>query len=278
MSQRVFDAILLDLDGTLLDSSDDLHPENLAALEVVREKGVRVMLVTGRSKMATLPILERLQLDLPVVLFNGSAIYCPRQGRMLEERTLSRRALARAHEYGRRSGDLTLVQCADHKLALEPRSPEERRALQGLHGLDFVGREQLDVEHTIRVTFLSNGHRDSAAYAAQVMTALGVPAYFTHFPLSVLPMHRDSAFDAVDVHPPCRGKAEALRFLEETYGIAPERTVAVGDATNDVPMIEAAGLGVAMENSMPELLAVADRTIGHHDTSAIAALLTKRFL
>ncbi len=139
-------------------------------------------------------------------------------------------------------------------------------------------REQLDVEHTIRITFLSDSHRDSAAYAAQVQTALSVPAYFTHFPLSVLPMHRDSAYDAVDVHPPCRGKAEALRFLEETYGIAPERTVAVGDANNDVPMIESAGLGVAMGNSMPELLAVADRIIGHHDTTAIASLLSELFL
>ncbi|MDP6740824.1 MAG: HAD hydrolase family protein, partial [Planctomycetota bacterium] len=63
-----------------------------------------------------------------------------------------------------------------------------------------------------------------------------------------------------------------------TYGISPERVVAVGDARNDTPLIQAAGLGVAMENSMEELKPVADRVIGHHDTPAIAELVHELFL
>ena len=83
---------------------------------------------------------------------------------------------------------------------------------------------------------------------------------------------------AVDVHPPCRGKAEALRVMWESYGIPPERVVAVGDATNDSPMLQAAGLGVAVENCMDELRPVADRVIGHHDGPAIAELVQELFL
>jgi hydroxymethylpyrimidine pyrophosphatase-like HAD family hydrolase len=80
------------------------------------------------------------------------------------------------------------------------------------------------------------------------------------------------------VHPPCSGKAEALRVLAERYGIPASRVVAIGDATNDIPMLEAAGLSVAMEDGMPEAVAVAKRVIGGHDTTAIAELVEELFL
>jgi len=82
----------------------------------------------------------------------------------------------------------------------------------------------------------------------------------------------------VDLQPPCRGKAEALRVLEEQYGIPRERVVAVGDATNDLPMLAAAGLSVAMGDGMPEARRAASRIIGGHDSTAIAELVEELFL
>jgi hydroxymethylpyrimidine pyrophosphatase-like HAD family hydrolase len=103
-------------------------------------------------------------------------------------------------------------------------------------------------------------------------------AYVSHFPLSMLPRHRSNPYCAVDAHPPCKGKAEALRIVEERYGIAAGRVVAVGDGDNDVPMIRAAGLGVAMGNAQSVALDVADRVIGNNDTSALAELIEELFL
>jgi hydroxymethylpyrimidine pyrophosphatase-like HAD family hydrolase len=272
------DALLLDLDGTLLNSENRVHPSNLDALQRAQERGVRVMVVTGRSKIAALPILDELALDTLAVVFNGAAVYCPRERRLVEERTFSRRTLKNLHDYGRNSEDLTLVMCADHKYALEPRSALEARSLEGLEGLQLVDRSGLHVDHTIRVTFISDRLETSAMHAAEVESAVPNPVYLTHFPLSILPLHRESRMHAVDVHPPCRGKAEALCVLRETYGIPPERVVAVGDASNDEPMLRAAGLSVAMGNAMSETLESADRVIGHHDTPAIAELVEELFL
>ena len=61
------------------------------------------------------------------------------------------------------------------------------------------------------------------------------------------------------------------------HGIPAERVLAIGDASNDVPMLEAAGLGVAMANSMGQALAAADRTIGDNNSDAIADLLEELF-
>ena len=275
---RAYDAILLDLDGTLLNSAGQVHHRSVEALQAAREQGVQVTVVTGRSKVATLPILERLDMDTPAVIFNGAAVYCPRETRLLEERTLSNRSLDRALRYGEETDAMTLVMLAERKFALHPRSEKEERALKGLHGLEFVGREALRAEHTIRVTFLNDQVESSRVFADEVEAFVDQPLYLTHFPLSVLPTHRESNMSAVDVHPPCRGKAEALRMLEEQLGIPASRVVAVGDATNDTPMVVEAGLGVAVESGMRELIEVADRVIGGHDTDAVGRLVEELFL
>ena len=274
---RSYDALLLDLDGTLLDGKGEIRPANLAAIQRAHADGVRVMVVIGRSKLATLPILEQLQLDTPAVLYNGAAVYCPNEERLLEERTLSKRTLARVHEFGRVRDYLTLVMQGHRKFALHPRSEKEEHSLQGLHGLEFVSREELHMEFTVRVTFLSDTVEQSSEMADQVQDFVRQPMYLTHFPLSVLASHKTSDIHAVDVHPPCRGKAEALRVLEEHYAIPASRVVAIGDATNDLPMVEAAGLGVAVDSGMQELIDVADRVIGSHDSDAIADLVAELF-
>ena len=278
MAQRDYDALLIDLDGTLLDGEDNIHPRNLAALTAARERGVQVMVVTGRSRVTAQPVLDELGLGTTAVLFNGAAVYCPVQDRLTEERVLSERALGLLLAHAEETGDLTVLMTATRKVVRADIGADDRRALDGLAGVEFAAEGDPRPEHVIRVTFLSSRHSSSALLAAEVEAAAGVPLYLTHFPLSVLPRHRESDYQAVDVHAPCRGKAEALRLLRDQHGIPPERVVAVGDATNDIPMIEGAGLGVAMGSGMRELIDVADRVIGHHDTSAIGELVEELFL
>jgi Cof subfamily protein (haloacid dehalogenase superfamily) len=279
MGASNYDALCLDLDGTLLTSRDGILPEVVSALHAAQDRGVVVMVVTGRSKMGTLPVLEQLDLRGPVMVFNGAAVYCPVEKRLIEERTLSRRVMEKVHAYGERSGDMTLMMSADEMLCVHPRNELERRSLDGLEGVRHVEREELRTqEYVIRVSFMAEHSGGSANYVRVIEEAVGEPLYTVHFPLSFLPKHRESSMQVVDLQPPCRGKAEALRLLQNAHGIPPERVVAVGDARNDTPLIQAAGLGVAMENSMEELKSIADRIIGHHDTPALAELVQELFL
>jgi len=94
----------------------------------------------------------------------------------------------------------------------------------------------------------------------------------------VIPAFRKSKLQALEFEPPSAGKREALLYLEREHGIPAERIVAVGDANNDLPMLEFAGLSVAMENATPEVKATSDRTIGDNDSHAIADLVTELFL
>lgn len=274
-----FDAILLDLDGTLLTPEEEIHPRTIEVLRAAEDAGKCVMVATGRSKISALPIAAQLGLAAPIVVFNGCAVWCPKEERMLEERLLSNRTNERLHAWATEMDAQVIAMTANEKLALEPRSDEERKNFDGFIGVQFVERHELLRENTIRLSFLLKcGERGSAEVAREVEQAAGGPIYLSHFPLSILPRHVTNPYSAIDAHAPCQGKAEALRFLEETRGISPSRIIAVGDADNDVPMLRAAGLGVAMGNAFDEVKAEADLVIGHNGTEAIADLVEEHLL
>ena len=277
MIQRAYDAILLDLDGTLVDEENRVHPRTLAALRAAHARGVVVMIATGRSETATLPVIEALAIDRPALVYNGAGLYCPREGRMLEERVLSPRTQARAVGLAFERDYLVVTMCAGRKYTTVPSSAVERLALHDMTGLSFVPPETLLAPSAMRVTLFSERHPDSQSFALEVEAAIDQPVYLTHFPLNWLPQHRDSALLVCDVQPPCQGKAEGLRVLAERFGIPRQRVVAVGDADNDVPMLAAAGLGVAMENAYPAALSAAQRVIGPNDSDAIALLVEEIF-
>jgi HAD superfamily hydrolase (TIGR01484 family) len=229
------------------------------------------MIATGRSTASARPVLEQLELSTPAVVFNGAAVWCPKRTRLIEERILSSRTLERSLAFAAEHDLLTILMASERKWASPPRDPAEARALQGLRGLEVVPRELLAAqEFIVRVTMFSATHAASVALMEAAEAHIRQPVYTTHFPLSVLHAHRESPMSVIDIHPPCRGKAEGLRVLRDLYGIEPERVVAIGDATNDLPMFAAAGLALATEDGMDEAKAAAHHIIGPGGSTAIA--------
>jgi Cof subfamily protein (haloacid dehalogenase superfamily) len=266
-----YDAVLIDLDGTLVEGAEGLRPENVAALRAAEARGKKVMIATGRSTASARPVLEQLELSTPAVVFNGAAVWCPKRTRLIEERILSSRTLERSLAFAAEHDLLTILMASERKWASPPRDPAEARALQGLRGLEVVPRELLAAqEFIVRVTMFSATHAASVALMEAAEAHIRQPVYTTHFPLSVLHAHRESPMSVIDIHPPCRGKAEGLRVLRDLYGIEPERVVAIGDATNDLPMFAAAGLALATEDGMDEAKAAAHHIIGPGGSTAIA--------
>ena len=275
---RRYRALVLDLDGTLVDDRGRIHPRTAESLRRAREAGVHVMVATGRSELGALPVLEELELDTPTLVYNGAGLYCPSTGRMLEERLLSDRTVARTLALSDERGYYPVVQVFRAKYTYPSGTEAERAAVAFMEGLELVPRPELPVENVLRITLFDAAGNDSAAFEDDVRRGVDQPIYTTHFPLAALAEHRDSGLLVVDVQPPCRGKGEALRILEESFGIPPAEVVAVGDAGNDVPMLEAAGLGVSMERGILGALEAADRVIGDNNTDALGALVEELFL
>ena len=270
-------AILLDLDGTLIGPSGAPHPRTKEVLQRLMATEAIVMIATGRSEAGTKGVLADLGLEVPAVVFNGAGVYCPKRERLIEERTLADRTIARVLAFTAERDMPVVVMGAGAKWARHPKSEVERQALRGLEDLTLVDEGELPVERLIRITVFSDQYVDSGVLQTELHDAVGQPVYYTNFPLNALYEHVGSPYQVVDVQPPCRGKGEALRFLEEHHGIPASAIVAVGDATNDIPMFEAAGLSVAMRDAMPEAAGYADRVIGGAETDTIAELVEELF-
>jgi hydroxymethylpyrimidine pyrophosphatase-like HAD family hydrolase len=275
---RSYDALVLDIDGTLVDEQGCVHPRTLHALARVRAAGVVVMLATGRPHVMTRELMRELALDSPALVYNGAALYCPRENRLIEQRVLADELVAELQVLAAQRDLFFVIEHGDDRYARAARTDAERRVLAWLGALQPPPDVPLAPGLTTRLTFFSEHHADSLSLHDELRLVLSQPTYLTHYGLALLSGFRDSPIQGVDVHPVCEGTAEVFRVLQAHYGIAAERVVAVGDATNDLPMLAGAGLGVAMGNACDVTKRSARRVIGDHCSDALACLIEELFL
>ena len=79
--------------------------------------------------------------------------------------------------------------------------------------------------------------------------------------------------DLVDLIPNGIGKSSGLRDICAYFGISPEETMAFGDGQNDLDLMEAAGIAVAMENGADNVKAKADYVTGRPEQAGITQAL-----
>jgi 5-amino-6-(5-phospho-D-ribitylamino)uracil phosphatase len=278
VAARLYDALVLDVDGTLLDNRDQIHPRTHAAISRACANGVVVMLATGRSSGGAREVIRRLGLTTPAVVYNGAGVYCPLEDRIISAITLPPSMVAALLEHAARSELLPIVAQPDGRQLSRPgRNDEERSVLTDFRSLELLPEAALPTEDALRVTLLSARHSDSKSLWQEIKP-IATPAYLTHFPLSVLPRFAGSALQIIDVQPDCAGKAEVFPVLLDRFGVPRSRVVAVGDENNDLPMLREAGLGVAMGNASAAAKRSAARVIGDNESDALGALIEELFL
>ena len=77
--------LALDVDGTLLDPSGALRPAVRDAVMAVQQRGLRVVLCTGRRFRTARPLAQALQLDTPLVVHNGAVVKDLASGQTLQQ-------------------------------------------------------------------------------------------------------------------------------------------------------------------------------------------------
>jgi len=254
--------VALDLDGTLVGEDLTVRPRVREAIASAQERGVAITIVTGRMFAATKRFARVLAIDGPIVCYQGAAIFEAATGKVLRETPVhadvTRNVLAWAHDRG------VHAQCyANDTLYIEQINRFSRRytTLAQVEPVVVPSLRTAFAERpSIKVVLVDDPER-SELHLLALQTLLGARAYITR-----------SHVDFVEVLDPAVNKGEALAFVASRYGVALEQTLAIGDAWNDVPLLEAAAVGVAMGSGPPELLDRADHVVGDvaHDGVAEA--------
>ncbi len=271
--------LVLDIDGTVTGSNHQVTAVARDAVADVQRAGVRVMLATGRRYRDSLAVARDLGIEAPIVSASGALVKRPS-----DHATLSRAAFAP----GVLEGVLRQVVDAGHEAILYSDSFS--------HGYDFhcqslaaaavdpgsfggglaeyLGRNRTVAQvapnlHDTPPEGVFGGFVMGPRERMASLERSLEEAFPGHLSLHTIksPRYRDWM---CELAPAGVTKWSGVMSLASAWGIAPDEICAVGDDVNDVPMIEACGLGVAMGNARPEVMAAADHVVGEHDGRGLA--------
>lgn len=270
-SKRRYKLLALDIDGTLLTTAGEITPATHAALHRAREAGIAVTLATGRRLSTAGHYSAALGITLPLILQSGAQIVDPASAEVLYRNPLPGGRAAAVVRITVEEGVQPILyenRAVDQSLLIGP--PEYDSPPLKRYILERPGRVQrLSYDELAAVEAPLELAVIDALPAAQRVAARVTLAHCRT--LISYSTGLDSYFLEV-FHATC-SKGEALRHLAQRLGIAMSEVIAVGDNYNDREMLEAAGLGVAMANAEPEIIAVADQVTRSNDEDGIAALI-----
>lgn len=261
---------MVDLDGTLLDKNGVISAEDRDALTEARNLGIQVTLSTGRSILGCFDIIERLSLDGYHVTFDGALVNEPHSGEEVYIKPLGEAVLKEAIEFAR-SNDISLeLYSTTHYFAeQETWSTEAHRDFFGFGStlVDFNGLWE-------RERIVKGG-----LVAASPQEADKAQKFCRYFENSLsFSWVRTPAYPGVDfinIVSPEVSKGKALEALASYLGIPLAEVIAIGDGTNDISLLSAAGLAVAMGNAPDEVKAAADYITLDVDHNGLAVAINE---
>jgi len=247
--------------GRRYNSREELSPATCTALRRAGKAGIYVVLATGRRYGRALHLAEPLGIDVPLVAASGALVKDPRDHRTLFRAEFEPALLLEALSVIADNGYDPVV-CADtysegfefYHARARVESPELAEYLRMNPGCgrlwpDLVSRPPPGV-----FTCFAMGTRQQMLQLDQTLHRRLPGTLQTH----VLRSPRYTGF-MCEFAPRGVTKWSAIRRLAADWGVDERAICAVGDDVNDIPMIRAAGLGVAMGNALPEVKNAADR-------------------
>jgi hydroxymethylpyrimidine pyrophosphatase-like HAD family hydrolase len=267
--------LAIDIDGTLVNSRNELTSATTAALARAGEAGIRVVLATGRRYSHALPLVQPLGLDVPLVTASGALVKSPIDHRTLYEAQFAPQVLGDVVALVDRCG-FDPVLCADtfdegfdfYVAQREARTPELAYYLGlNLHRWRVWPALTREPPPGIFGGFVCGTLEQMTELESGLQQELPGKLH-THV---LHPPHYRGFF--VEISPVGVTKWSAIQRLARQWGIDDAEICAVGDDVNDLPMICAAGLGVAMGNAQPVVKAAAHRIAPTHDQDGLVEVV-----
>jgi len=208
--------------------------------------------VTGRMYRATVPFARELELDGPMICYQGAAVIDPSTDEILSHAALSNEIVRELIWIAERDRmHLQLYRNDEYYCETRNRFSDLYASLSMTQPVIVPSlREAFAYSPATKAVIIADA-AVAAEYAPTLAQTLGARANVTRS----LPEFVEVLDAAVD-------KGAAFRFVAARLSVEMERTMAIGDSWNDAPLLEASGFAVAMGSSPPELRAIADAIVG----------------
>lgn len=259
--------IAVDLDDTLLDSKLAVSPRACEAIRQAVARGVTVTIATGRMYCSALVYAKQLNLDVPLITYNGALIKACLSGETLLNQPVEREFALEVMTLCRERNWYIQTYMNDELYVKE--FNEHAAYYQHLSGIKphAIGGRLYDVEQPPNKLLLMLGVDEikeayniiKARFGNKLTVAITKPTF-------------------IEITHPLANKGRALAFLADKLHIRQEEVMAIGDSGNDLDMIKYAGWGVAMGNAREAIKAAARLETLSNDADGVAEAIEKYVL
>ncbi|WP_050606522.1 sugar-phosphatase [Clostridium niameyense] len=263
----MYKLIAIDMDGTLLKDDKTISEENKIAIKKAKDKGVKVVLSTGRPLEGIKKYLKQLDLISNhdyAVAFNGGLVEKTSEDEILTENYMTKEDLNLLYDLSKDLDIdihfLTIDKCYTPKLNSYSKMESD---LNGIP-LNVVDFNKLDENiKIIKIMFIGAEKK-----LDEIITKLPEFLYNKYNIVRTDAVYLE--FLNKDV-----SKGYGVKKLAEKLGIKQDEVMCIGDAENDIHMVEYAGLGVAMGNAFPQLKKVANYITKTNEEHGVAHVIEK---
>ncbi|MGL4362759.1 MAG: sugar-phosphatase [Cellulosilyticaceae bacterium] len=261
----MYKLLALDMDGTLLKSDHTISERTKKMLKLARDKGVKIVLASGRPVEGLEPYLKELDLlngDEYVLSFNGALVQHTVTKEAICHSTLKGNDFKTLHKLSEEVG--VNIHAFSGKGCITPELTKYSE-LEGkincidVHVVDIKTID--DDEDIVKIMMvdepevLEEAIKNLPTWIYDEYTVVRSAPYFLEF------LNKNA------------NKGEGVKALAELLGIKREEVICVGDAGNDYHMVKYAGLGVAMENAFDELKEIADFITKNNEDDGVAHVI-----
>lgn len=267
--------LFTDLDGTLLNHDKLVSPGNRAAIERLLQAGHYLVIATGRPTKSAFKVVKKLGLIMPgcyMIAYNGGVIFDCSKEEIWMEKKLPMEHVCYLFEEAKKYGLYIQTYGEGDKILASSDGPELQFYTGGNRGaLDYEVSEdicQVLDEEPNKVLLIDLDEKGILKFweehkaweEGRCDSTFSCPEYLEYLPKGV-------------------SKGNGVRTLCEMLNIDIKNAYAAGDERNDISMIEAAGVGIAMINAASEAKAVANYiTENDNDHDGIAEVIDKLIL
>lgn len=261
--------IALDLDGTLLGSDKQLSEENAAALARAAEEGIEIVPATGRFYRGMPQNIRELPYVRYVITVNGAQVFdVARQETVCGSEIPWERAVAVMERLDKLD---VIYDCYQDGWGWMTRAfyDKAEQYAANVHSLDMIKNLRTPVPE-LKATLKERAkgvQKIQIFFRDMALRAEMLRAFPQEFPDLVV---TSSIVNNIEFNSREATKGVALEKLAAHLGVPVEQTMAFGDDRNDIPMLRAAGIGVAMGNAEEEVKNAADYVTDRCDDSGVA--------
>lgn len=270
MPNKSYKLLVIDIDGTLINKKDTISEKDIKAIKKVVQAGIKVVISSGRVAEASRWVLETLSLNGYHIFADGALVANPKDGDEVYVEPVTQKMVKQLIESAHNTSlHFDLFSSRRYFIEHEDWVADIRRDFFRLTPtiVDFDGIWQK--ERIIKATLIVRSDEE------RVVAKNFQNRFDSKLSFSWTSTPRYPGIDFINILSKSVSKGKALLNLCSFLEVTPTEVMAIGDGTNDISLLNNAGLAVAMGNATQKLKQIAHYVTLSVDDSGVAAAIEK---